>query len=148
MSTPVFSGANQVTTLDAAMTLLLRPVRDWRRASEFHCWPTRHIKTFLMLQILVAVAGCTKQQTIQITDTTKPCTLTLAPAEGASGRGVSLNIKGRIDGFARIWYSDSTNEISGRIDVSYSDSHSTNFQVHYVPAGVRTGQVTIKYAFH
>jgi hypothetical protein len=108
----------------------------------------RHKKTFLMLLILVAVAGCAKQQTIQITDTTKPCTLTLAPAEGASRRGVSLSIGGRIDGFARIWYSDSTNGVSGKIDVSYDDNHSTNLLVHYVPAGVRTGQVTIKYAFH
>jgi hypothetical protein len=139
---------NERTSGNDAVTLPFQFERFRRALPKFHCWPTRHIKTFLMLLILVAVAGCAKQQTIQITDTTNPCTLTLAPVEGASGRGVSLNIGGRIDGFARIWYSDSTNEVSGKIDVSYDDNHSTNLQVHYVPAGVRTGQVTIKYAFH
>ena len=126
----------------------LTVVAHLRGASQFCRWPTRHIKTFFMFLILVAVVSCRKQQTIKITDTTKSCTLILAPAEGAFGRGVSLSIGGRIDGFARIWYSDSTNEVSGRIDVSYNDNYSTNVQVHYVPAGVRTGQVTIKYAFH
>ena len=112
-------------------------------------WPTRHLKTLFVLVLLGALVGCTKQQTAQIADTTKPSTLTLAPAHGAAGRGLSLSIRGRIDGVARIWYGGaSTNEVSGRIDMSYDDNCSTNFLVHYVPEGVRTGQVTIKYAFH
>ena len=112
-------------------------------------WPTHHMKTLFMLVLLGVLVGCRKQQTVQIADATKPSTLTLAPADGAAGRGLSLSIRGRIDGVARIWYSGaSTNEVSGRIDMSYDDNYSTNFLVHYVPAGVRTGQVTIKYAFH
>jgi hypothetical protein len=107
------------------------------------------MKTLSLLLIPGLIVGCTKKQTVQINDATKPSTLTLTPAQGKAGRGLSLSIKGRIDGVARIWYGDSrTNVVSGQVDMRYNDNYSSNFMVHYEPERVRTGQVTVKYAFH
>jgi len=93
--------------------------------------------------------GWAKQYTVEVADTTTPSTLKLTPPSGEVGRGLSLSIRGRIDGAARIWYGSSiTNVIAGRVDMKYSDNYSTNLLLHYSPDGVRTGHVTIKYAFH
>ena len=93
--------------------------------------------------------GWAKQYTVEVADTTTPSTLTLTAPSGQAGRGLSLSIRGRIDGAARIWYGGSiTNVIAGRVDMKYSDNYSTNLLLHYSPDGVRSGHVTIKYAFH
>ena len=108
----------------------------------------RNLYTFLLLLVIV-VAGCSRRQTVQISDVTKPAILTLglAPGQSASVDGFSLSIRGKIDGTADIWGTElKTNYVSGKFEIRHrSEYYNTNFVINYVPVGVHTGQIVIKY---
>lgn len=107
------------------------------------------MKLFLPLALLglLAAVGCGRRTTVHISDVTKPITITVAP--GGPARGFSAHVRGRIEGTALIWNSEfGTNVLSGRIDIRYSDNHSTNFTLNYVPKSVRAGEVSMEYVFH
>jgi hypothetical protein len=92
---------------------------------------------------------CRPRAVVSILDTTKPITLTVSPRDARPAKGFSVEVKGRIDGTATIWNSQfGTNTLSGKIDVRYSDNHSTNFILNYVPQNVRTGEVRLEYVFY
>jgi hypothetical protein len=101
------------------------------------------------LTVLVCVVGCKPRVTVQVPDVTKPVTLTVSPGN-AEARGVSVRIRGNIDGVAALSSSRGygTNRVQGRIDVSYRYNYSTNFTLYYAPETVRTGIVTMQYVFH
>jgi len=97
------------------------------------------------------LAGCGKPQSTQISDVTKPATLTLTPAPGQSTsvHAFSLRIHGKLDGSADIWGTDlRTNRFTGKFEMSRSGNYyATNCVIEYRPVGVRTGQVSIEYEF-
>ena len=98
---------------------------------------------------LLGTAGCSRRTAVNVPDVTKPITIVVAPGDAYKGRGVSVHVRGRIEGTAFIWNSEfGTNRLSGRIDVRYSDNHSTNFTLNYVPENVRAGEVRMEYVFY
>lgn len=110
----------------------------------------RTISTFLLL-LLVVFSGCGKRQATEISDVTKPTTLTLTPApgQGALVHGISVSIRGKIDGSADFIGTElGTNHVGHNFEIRQSgDYYTTNYVIEYVPTGVSTGKVTIQYEF-
>ena len=106
----------------------------------------KSLATFLVL-LVIAVAGCSKRQSVEISDVTKPATLTLslAPGQSTSVDGFSLHIRGKIDGAADIWGTElKTNHVSGTFVVRYTgEYYDTNFVIGYSPTGVHVGKIVI-----
>jgi hypothetical protein len=109
---------------------------------------TRFIAIAAFTLLLV---GCGKPQVAQISDVTKPATLTLTPAPGQSTsvHAFWLRIRGKIDGSADIWGTDlQSNRFTGKFEMTRSgDYYATNCVIEYRPVGVRTGKVSIEYKF-
>ena len=104
-----------------------------------------------IIAFALLLAGCGHPQSTQISDVTKPATLTLAPApgQGTSVHGFSLRIRGKLDGSADIWGTDlQTNRFTEQFEMTRSgDYYTTNCIIEYRPVGVRTGQIFIEYEF-
>jgi hypothetical protein len=114
-------------------------------------WPNMSMKSasIVALTALVLPVGCRPRVAVQVPDVTKPITLTVSRGN-AEARGVSVRIRGNIDGVAVLSGSGryGTNRVHGLIDESYRDNYSTNFTLYYAPETVRTGIVTMQYVFH
>jgi len=110
----------------------------------------RTIATYFLL-LVIFFTGCGKRQATQITDVTKPATLTLTPAPGQSTyvHAFWLRIRGKTDGSAEIWGTDlKTNRYAGKFEMTRSgDYYTTNYILEYRPIGVSTGQIAIEYEF-
>ena len=100
---------------------------------------------------VLLLAGCGKPQSAQISDVTKPATLTLTPAPGQSTavHAFSIRIRAKLDGSADIWGTDlQSNRFSGKFEITRGgDYYGTNCVIEYRPVGVRTGQISIEYEF-
>jgi hypothetical protein len=75
---------------------------------------------FIALSLAVSLCGCGRKQTAQVADVTKPTTLTLttAPRQKDSVHGLSLRIRGQVDGAAMISGSIvQTQCITGNFDI-------------------------------
>lgn len=101
--------------------------------------------------LALLLAGCRKPQSTQISDVTKPetLTLTLAPGQSTSVHAFSLHIRGKIDGAADIWGTDlKSNRFTGKFEMTRSgDYTTTNCVIEYRPVDVRVGQISIEYEF-
>jgi len=102
----------------------------------------------LAMLALLPLVGCNPRVTVQVPDVTKPIELTVWPGADREVRGISVHIRGYLDGAAVIWSEFGTNRVAGKIDVSHRDNYSTNFTLHYVPETVRMGKVSMEYVFH
>lgn len=105
----------------------------------------------LILVMAAVVTGCGKRQSLGIPDVTKSATLTLTapPAQSAPVHGISVRIRGKIDGTAQIAGPPlQTKRVSGNFEIVHNgDYYSTNCVISYLPVGVRKGRVTIDYEF-
>ena len=112
-----------------------------------------HVKgmTVLILFVAMAITGCGERQSAGIPDVTKSATLTLMapPAQSAPVHGISLRIRGKIDGTAQIAGPPlQTKRVSGNFEIVHNgDYYSTNCVISYLPVGVRKGRVTVDYEF-
>lgn len=112
------------------------------------------MKQFVALMgVVLLISGCdlSPRQRVDISDVTKPITLTLAPPPGRSKpiNRLTLQIRGRIHGHAEVSFAESvTNIVGPRFTIKRTGNYGgTNCIVRYVPRQVKSGTVTIQYAF-
>jgi hypothetical protein len=144
--------ANKPAAGNAGIAPQLTIGHHWPGVPESERWPYSYMNIIhvLVVFLLATLVGCGPRATVQVPDVTKLITLTVSPGDGRHSRGVSVHLRGYLDGSALvIWDSElTTNRLSGKIDVSHRDNYSTNFTLHYIPETVRTGMVSMQYVFH
>lgn len=105
----------------------------------------------IALLLVALLTGCMRQS-IQVPDATKPATLTLSIGrlqKKDQVHGLDFRIHGQVDGVAFLSSSTIiTQRVSGSFDIKFNgDYFSTNCVIEYSPQGVRSGSVSVSYAF-
>jgi hypothetical protein len=112
------------------------------------------MKRFVALMgVVFLIGGCGRSpcQRVDLADVTRPVTLTLAPPPGRTKpiNYLTLEIRGRLNGRAEVFFSESvTNTVGRRFTIKRTGNYGgTNCIVRYVPRQVTSGRVTVQYAF-
>jgi hypothetical protein len=120
------------------------------------------MKTFAILFLAIIGAGCgsagcgSHSGQVRIEDVRKTNTLQLVSVRSRIAgsydiqSGLSLHVYGQLDGTASIYATGwETAKVSGIVDWRiYHDWFQTNCTLHYVPEGVTSSHLTVKYTFH
>ncbi len=104
---------------------------------------------FLCACLIVPLTGCNRRISAPIADVTRNQVVTLK-SSGSEPSGVSLHIRGHLDGAAVIWAEGWEKQTIGQaVDFKlYKDWFEPTCDLHYDPTGVTKGDITIEYQFH
>jgi len=104
----------------------------------------------LLAAAILILTGCERQQTQRIVRFAESQTLTFQAPRSSTPSGYTLHVHGHIDGAASITASESHPQpISGHVDWRiYHDYFRPSIDIHYAPAKVTAGQLTVDLTFH
>ena len=108
----------------------------------------------IVLPLVGSGCGGSRRGSVRITDVTKTNSIPLTSGwSGIGGNlpsGITLHLRGRIDGSARVWAGNwETTRLSGTVAWRvYHDWYETNCVLHYLPESVKSGELTVDYRFH
>ena len=99
---------------------------------------------------LAGMICCSRQPVIHVAEVGSTNTWTLTSRHGTFAKGISLSLKGRLEGSADLIVSDwATQALTGQVDWKIThDLTTSNCVVVYAPQNVRGGQLEITYFFH
>ncbi len=105
----------------------------------------------LGLVLLLSLAACTRQHSVQIADVTQTNTVRMISRYGEFVSGFTLRLIGKLDGTALIFLPNGeTQKLSNSIDCKSVQSLSTssNYVLRYTPHDVKGGNLTVEYQFY
>lgn len=109
------------------------------------------MRDLLVIVFLACVLlGCERTKSIKVADVTEPATVTLTAPEGAGQvRFLFLNLRGDVSGSGAIGGDNiETQRFSGQFDITVKKPwEATNCVLHYTPAAVHSGSISIRYRF-
>ena len=114
--------------------------------------PSR-MRIICTLILLATLTGCSQKHTVQVSDVSRPETITLKASRGQNAThisGIWLRFRGQIDGDATISGTNVlTQKLTGTFDLKTGgDWYSDSCQLQYSPTNVHSGQVIIEYEFY
>lgn len=134
------------------VSLLFEGLRTLLAQRGYQPRMTRCSLLFVLLGATVLFGpGCSSRgPAVEVADVTQPCVLTLlAPPDSPYVHGLSVRIRGHLDGIATISLTNfPVQKLTGDFDVKIGgDWYTTNCVLNYSPQDVRAGKVKIEYYF-
>jgi hypothetical protein len=102
----------------------------------------------ILFFLIAATAGCERSGTLKVGDVTKPESF-VVKARSSSPTGITINVKGHIDGTAYVYiHNHAKEELSGTVDWGvYHDWFEQDCTIYFEPGTASSGSLEVSYSF-